>query len=147
MYDANSISAPPRSVRCLIPTTAIVYRRVQDFEKPGKILSNRAKIFGPLREVRLQAPLPVVAHNQKVVVGSVCCWRGARKLYKARSPLYRSQSLQPNIRWKRLAEIYTIHAFAPLSNLQFFVKSLLEFCQKLLNFPEFYKILPNTAEF
>ena len=68
--------------------------------------------------------------------GSVCCRRGARKLYKARSPLYRSQWLQPNIRWKRLAEIYTIHAFAPLSNLSFFCKKFARILPKIAIFPE-----------
>ena len=32
----------------------------------------------------------------------------------ARSRLYRSQILQVNTRWKALAEIYTMHSFAPL---------------------------------
>ena len=32
------------------------------------------------------------------------------KLYRARSLLYRRQILQVNIRWKALAEIYTMHS-------------------------------------
>ena len=32
----------------------------------------------------------------------------------ARSRLYRSRFLQVNTRWKALAEIYTMHSFAPL---------------------------------
>ena len=44
------------------------------------------------------------------------CTRRAGKLYKARSRLYRSQILQVNTRWKALAEIYTMHSFAPLWN-------------------------------
>ena len=36
--------------------------------------------------------------------------------------LYRSQILQVNTRWKALAEIYTMHSFAPLSKLKIFVK-------------------------
>ena len=35
------------------------------------------------------------------------------KLVGARFPLYRSQILQENTRWKALAEIYTMHSFAP----------------------------------
>ena len=35
------------------------------------------------------------------------------ELYRARSRLYRSQILQVNTRWKALAEIYTMHSFAP----------------------------------
>ena len=47
------------------------------------------------------------------------------KLYRARSRLYRNQILQVNssIRLKNLAEIYTMHSFAHLCNLNFF-------CQK-----------------
>ena len=57
----------------------------------------------------------------------------------ARSRLYRRRFLQVNIRWKALAEIYTMHSFAPFwnripkneenhggkpfSNLKFFVKN------------------------
>ena len=37
----------------------------------------------------------------------------AAKLWRARSRLCRSQILQVNTRWKALAEIYTMHAFAP----------------------------------
>ena len=43
------------------------------------------------------------------------CTQRARKLYKARSRLYRSQILQVNARWKALAEIYTMHSFAPFA--------------------------------
>ena len=50
------------------------------------------------------------------------------KLRGARSRLYRRRFLQVNTRWKALAEIYTMHSFAPLwnpplSNLNFFVKN------------------------
>ena len=44
------------------------------------------------------------------------------KLRGARSRLYRRRFLQVNTRWKALAEIYTMHSFAPFSNLNFFVK-------------------------
>ena len=44
------------------------------------------------------------------------------KLRVARSRLYRRRFLQVNTRWKALAEIYTMHSFAPFSNLNFFVK-------------------------
>ena len=47
----------------------------------------------------------------------------AAKLWRARSRLYRSQILQVNTRWKALAEIYTMHSFAPVSNLKIFVKN------------------------
>ena len=45
------------------------------------------------------------------------------ELHRARSRLYRSQILQVNTRWKALAEIYTMHSFAPFSNINFFVKN------------------------
>ena len=40
---------------------------------------------------------------------------------RRRSRRYRGQILQVNTRWKALAEIYTMHSFAPLSNLKIFV--------------------------
>ena len=54
--------------------------------------------------------------------GAEAAGRGQRrpatgKLYSARSRLYRSQILQVNMRLKALAEICTMHSFAPLSNL------------------------------
>ena len=45
------------------------------------------------------------------------------KLRGARSRLYRRRFLQVNSRWKALAEIYTMHSFAPFSNIIFFVKN------------------------
>ena len=48
------------------------------------------------------------------------------KLRGARSRLYRRRFFQVNTRWKALAEIYTMHSFAPFapfSNLNFFVKN------------------------
>ena len=45
------------------------------------------------------------------------------KLRGARFRLYRRRFLQVNTRWKALAEIYTMHSFAPFSNLNFFVKN------------------------
>ena len=41
------------------------------------------------------------------------------KLRGARSRLYRRRFLQVNARWKALAEIYTMHSFAPFYNLNF----------------------------
>ena len=45
------------------------------------------------------------------------------KLRGAHSRLYRRRFLQVNTRWKARAEIYTMHSFAPFSNLNFFVKN------------------------
>ena len=44
---------------------------------------------------------------------------GSGKLYRGRSRLYRCQILQANMRLKALAEIYTMHTFAQLCNLNF----------------------------
>ena len=54
----------------------------------------------------------------------------------ARSGLYRSQMSQVNIRWKALAEIYTMHSFAQLYNLIFFDK----LAKLLLKLAKFLKI-------
>ena len=80
---------------------------------------------------------------------------GYRNLSTARSRLYRSQTLQVNTRWKALAEIYTMHSFAPLSYLKIFVKKLLKFLLVVLkqNFENkinkllFAKIFTNFPEF
>ena len=58
--------------------------------------------------------------GEQLVNGTVVA--GCGKLYRARSRLYRRQILQANMRWKALAEIYTMHSFEPLSKLNFFVK-------------------------
>ena len=57
-----------------------------------------------------------------------------------RSRLYRRRILQVNTRWKALAEIYTMHSFAPFSNLNFslkLLKNLLIFYKNLQNLPDF----------
>ena len=46
------------------------------------------------------------------------CIARSGKLDRARSRLYRTQILQVNARWKALAEIYTMHSFAPFFNLK-----------------------------
>ena len=60
--------------------------------------------------------------------------RRGLKLDRARSRLYRGQILQQNMRLKALAEIYTMHSFAHLSNLNLFLS---QFCQ---HFETFRKI-------
>ena len=64
------------------------------------------------------------------------------KLLGARFPLYQSQILQENTRWKALAEIYTMHSFAPFS----WDPSLSStYCLKIAKM--FAKCLPNFAKF
>ena len=60
------------------------------------------------------------------------------ELQTARYRLYRSQLLQQNIRWKALAEIYTMHSFAPVSNL-------ISKCSS--TFAIFWQSLPDFADF
>ena len=55
----------------------------------------------------------------------------------ARYRLYRSQILQENMRWKGLAEIYTMHSFAQLENhivFQQVTRILLKIAKKFRNF-------------
>ena len=56
------------------------------------------------------------------------------ELQTARYRLYRSQILQQNMRWKALAEIYTMHSFAPVSNLKMFVNFFCKSCQIFADF-------------
>ena len=67
---------------------------------------------------------------------------GSGKLYRARSRLYRNKILQVNMRLKALAEIYTMHSFAQLCNLNFFVKICQKFqiCQKFAKVAKFSRI-------
>ena len=77
------------------------------------------------------------------------------KLRGARSRLYRRRFLQVNTRWKALAEIYTIHSFAPFSDLNFFVKhrqmffaiELTNFINSIANNSNFAFFLRNVDEF
>ena len=70
--------------------------------------------------------------------------KSKNELIRARSRLYRSQILQVNTRWKALAEIYTMHSFAPFSNLKIFVKNC---CFFSAFFPKIRKFCQNFAEF
>ena len=62
------------------------------------------------------------------------------ELQTARYRLYRSQILQQNMRWKALTEIYTMHSFAPVTNLKIFVKSKFAIFKKQ-NLPDLLLIL------
>ena len=70
------------------------------------------------------------------------------ELFRPGSRLYRSQILQVNTRWKALAEIYTMHSFAPFSNRKIFVKNCWKkFAVFFANFCKICQILPNFAKF
>ena len=88
----------------------------------------RGPASGPPRSrnpvLRHRTPLTAPGARRAVVAGSSslgagCCIARSGKLDKARSRLYRGQILQENMRWKALAEIYTMHSFAQLCNLNF----------------------------
>ena len=62
------------------------------------------------------------------------------ELQTARYRLYRSQILQQNMRWKALAEIYTMHSFALVPSLKVsskFAIVLAKFARFLLILREF----------
>ena len=56
------------------------------------------------------------------------------KLRGARSRLYRRRFLQVNTRWKALAEIYTMHSFAPFFNLKISAKNRQHFSRFNIEF-------------
>ena len=56
--------------------------------------------------------------NMSSTVGRCVVWGGE----SSEVVRDRSQILQVNTRWKALAEIYTMHSFAPFSNLLFVVE-------------------------
>ena len=62
----------------------------------------------------------------------------------ARSRLYQSEFLQVNTRWKALAEVYTMHSFAPRSLISKFSIKIAElfavFFQNFANLPKFGQI-------
>ena len=70
------------------------------------------------------------------------------KLGTARSRLYRSEILQANSRWNALAEIYTMHSFAPLWKRIPKNRSLIsKFPLKTAEFfPVFFQNLANFAQ-
>ena len=85
--------------------------------------------------VALGASVAALAASGKTS-GNGCIARSG-KLDRARSRLYRGQISHENMRWKALAEIYIMHSFAQLCNLNFsskFAKT------KSLNFAKFSKI-------
>ena len=59
------------------------------------------------------------------------------KLYRARSPLYRRQILQVNIRWKALDEIYKIYMLLHRSDLNISENLRQNFSHFLANFAKF----------
>ena len=77
------------------------------------------KICDPPNEIHM----PSVLYMCVVLTWGICT-RRAGKLYRARYRRHRSRSLQLNTHLKALAEIYTIHSFAPHSNLKFLSKKL-----------------------
>ena len=76
-------------------------------------------------------------------------WMVENKINQARSRLYRSQTLEVNTRSKTLAEIYTMHSFAPFWNRlhrSLISKCFANFAETLLDFadclPHCLPILP-----
>ena len=97
---------------------------------------------------RLQQPLDWRLATTTARAGTWgICTRRAGKLYKARSRLYRSQTLQVNLRLKALAEIYTMHSFAQLCNLNLLLNSFLLQNLNFSNSANLATLLQNFANF
>ena len=72
--------------------------------------------------------------NMSFTLGEESSLTLGEELQTARYRLYRSQILQQNMRWRALAEIYTMHSFAPVSNIKIFVKICNFFLAKFARF-------------
>ena len=106
-------------------TSIVVYSSVSSMAMQNDGTKIRVRLHVSLngsQVLRRAAKSPSVKTLVKMYVTWGICTRRAGKLERARSRL-RSQILQLNMRWKALAEIYTMHSFAPLSNLKIFVKN------------------------
>ena len=94
-------------------------------------LPGSVNISGVVEEAAAEG-VPGLAHDAQHLRGDGCCIARSGKLDRARSRLYRGQILQENMRLKALAEIYTMHSFAQLCNLnicQHFAKMFAKFCR------------------
>ena len=105
-------------------------------------LSTKVKNSKEAHEAQKQTSKDAIKVRVGLRVGGGVGMGGIRYGFRrARSRLYRNQILQVNTRWKALAEIYTMHFFAPFSNLNFFVKnaeSFADFLTRILqNLPDF----------
>ena len=70
------------------------------------------------------------------------------KLRGARSRLYRRRFLQVNTLWKALAEIYTMHSFAPFFNLKKIQPKIVNIFSRMNNeFQIFHFFMSNFAFF
>ena len=86
----------------------------------AEVLQDAEDVPLPLRgRERLEGPERLAPDAS--ALSKLNSWRLLKltKIKSARSRLYRSRFLQVNTRWKALAEIYTMHSFAPFSNLIF----------------------------
>ena len=95
---------------------------------PGQFFSCKAAVLSISQKAKVDPPEgrsgpDIAAHDHVkqsqlggVLIGKLKPGPGSNwKIKTVRSRLYRSQILQVNIRWKALAEIYTMHSFAPFS--------------------------------
>ena len=119
----------------LLPADAqAIVRGLEDEAKTLRITAEALEA-----QVRALGQLPVrwAANKRFEILKSKFKFPRARtfELLRACSRLYRNQILQVNTRWKARAEIYTMHSFAPFSNLNFFVKNhQFFFAIELVNF-------------
>ena len=86
--------------------------------------NNKTGVCTPIQKGTVDESLGA-ARTDASALSKLTSWRLLKliKIKSARSRLYRSRILQVNTHWKALAEIYTMHSFAPLSNLKNSVKN------------------------
>ena len=99
-FGANTATCAPTRARRKPARIGTVCGPTRARQKPGRIRRFRAEFQKHAVEVSELAALTML-------------------LQRARSRLYRSEIWQENMRLKALAEIYTMHSFVQLCNLNF----------------------------
>ena len=137
-------------IRLFAISSAFVYnRREEDKSYLHSLNLHHVETF-EISNNKLRSELSGDAQSERIVAAleqRQCKAHGdsarSGKLDRARSRLYRSQILQENMRWKALAEIYKMHSFAQLCNLNF----LSNLPKMLQIFWKFSQILANSSNF
>jgi len=141
----QSVSAPQHSNPCL--TQYLIKQQLNPRTRSAR--HGSLSVPGLARAMGLCNGTMEVVSWDASALSKLNSWRLPKliKIKSARSRLYRRRFLQVNTRWKALAEIYTMHSFAPLSNLKIFVKNRWIVCCFFPKFRKFAQRWPNFAEF
>ena len=107
-----------RSLRTRLNYDLVVFLAAELAARATQVGCYRSALRPPSRRGQRLAPCRIPAKDTIEYF-----WIISPKLRGARSRLYRRQILQVNTRWKALAEIYTIHSFAPFFNLKISAKN------------------------